>query len=154
MPRPDRGWVPFTGTVSSAVKDYLEMKADDWEVDSGIALDVIVWKSCFQPSREAWRDEEQPEEVLERSFGEDALEALQDKRTVSLLEERLFPDEAKGGKRRKTQALLNRWRKFRLIDQEYKSSVLEVMHAVGKKPSVEKWTAVDDDWFDPPIAEE
>jgi len=41
-----------------------------------------------------------------------------------------------------------------LIDQKYKSAVLEVMHAVGKKPSVEKWTAVDDDWFDPPIGEE
>jgi len=64
------------------------------------------------------------------------------------LEEKLFEaDEAPGGKTRKTQALLKRWRRFRQIDPGYKSDVLEVMHALGKKPTIETASTINiDEW--------
>lgn len=150
MSRPDRKWERFHGTISPAVKNHLKAQARDWKVELGTALDVIVWRNCLCPSFEDWeRPGKIPQDTLERSFGEDALDALLDPQAIPLLEEVLFrdTDEAQGGRRRKTQVLLKRWRRFRRIDPLYKSDVLEVMHAMGKKPTIETMSTIDiHDW--------
>lgn len=148
MPRPDRGWESFTGTISPGVKRFLQQQADAWGVDPGTALDVLVWRRHLKPSNESLRDDEHPQEVLERSFAEEALEVLMDKRAVLLLEGKLNQDEAPGVTRRKVQALLRRWKKTRVIDQDFKTPVLEVMRELKKPPMVVCMVAVEMDWFE------
>jgi hypothetical protein len=150
LSRPDREWKRFHGTISPTVKAFLESQAESWGVEVGTALDVIVWRNCLRPSFEDWeRPGKIPQDILERSFAEDALDALLDPVATRLLEEMLFreTDEAQGGRRRKTQVLLKRWRRFRRIDPLYKSDVLEVMHAMGKEPTIETMSTIDiHDW--------
>lgn len=149
MPRPDREWKRFFGTISPAAKNYIQAQAQALDVELGTALDVVLWRNCLRPSDQDWKDPAKiRQETLERSFGEDALDALLDPRAIRLLEDKLFPPEKPlGGKQRETQALLKRWRRFRVIDPEHRVAVLEVMHALGKKPTVEEMNAVDADWY-------
>jgi hypothetical protein len=149
MPRPDRKWQRFHGTISPAAKKYIKEQARDLKVELGTALDVVLWRNCLRPSDEALKPAAKPsQEILERSFGEDALDALLDPRAIRLLEDKLFPPEKPlGGKQRETQALLKRWRRFRVIDAQHKLAVREVMLLLGKIPTIEEKGAVDAEWF-------
>jgi hypothetical protein len=148
MPRPDRGWEQFTGTISPGVKRFLQQQADTWGVDPGTALDVLVWRRHLNPSTDSLRDDKHSREVLERCFAEEALAVLQDDRAVLALEEKLNQGEATGVIRRKVQALLRRWKKTRLIDQDFKASVLQLMRERKKSPMILNMGAVYEDWFE------
>jgi len=148
MPRPYREWTTLNCTISPEVEQFLRQRAAALGIDTGTALDEIVWRNHLQPSEEELRSGKLSPEVIERCFAEEALALLEDEKAVQVLDEVLDLEAAPSIRRRKIQALIRRWMKTREIPQEFKEGVREMMNQLNLVPEVLKTGAVQDEWFE------
>lgn len=150
MPRPFREWTTLNCTISPGVDQFLRHQAAAMGIDTGTVLDVLIWRSHLQPSREELESGKLSPEVLERCFAEEALTLLEDDKAIAALDEVLDFEGPQSVRRRKVRSHVRRWQKTRQIPQEFKFSVKEMMSLLEDVPLILKMDAVDEEWFDAP----
>jgi len=117
-------------------------------IDTGTVLDVLIWRSHLQPSREDLESGKVPPEVLERCFAEEALGLLEDDKAIAALDGVLDFEGPQSIRRRKVQSHVRRWQKTRQIPQEHKFAVKEMMSQLQVVPLIYRSGAVEEVWFE------
>lgn len=149
MPRPDRPWIKNSYTVSPEVDQAIRARAAALGVDTGTALDAIVWDALLKPTKEQVQDGSFTDDQLERMFAEEALQFLAGEQEIRHLAEQLNLAETPGSSLRKTRALVKRWQKMRRIDKDHQEALLSALGDGRWIPSILRYGQVEHTWFQP-----
>lgn len=147
MPRPDRPWIKNSYTVSPEVDAAIRARAAALGVDTGTAVDAIVWDALLKPTETQMQAGSFPEDQLERMFAEDVLRLLETEEAIRQLADHLELAERPGANLRMVRALIKRWRKTRRIDKEHQELLLTALGDGTWVPAVLRLGVVDQEWF-------